>query len=103
MCIRDSFNAEDIAEFPNPVGFVDSMLGDIDGRRATQAHGKLRDQLVKESLYPLSLAEIRIPLLLFFQRSLLPQPRKRDLAPPVFNDISPRLLRLEVRRSSRLL
>ena len=30
-------NAKDVAQFSNPVGFVDAMLGDINGCRATHA------------------------------------------------------------------
>ena len=65
-------DAKDVAEFSNPVGFVDPMLGDIDGGRAAEAYGEFRDKLVENRLYPLSFAEIRIPFLLFFEGCMLP-------------------------------
>ena len=41
-------NAKDVPEFSNPVGFINARLGDINGCRAAQAHGKLGDQFIKE-------------------------------------------------------
>ena len=34
-------DAQNVSEFSDPVGFVYALLGDIDGSRPTQAHGKL--------------------------------------------------------------
>jgi hypothetical protein len=65
-------NAKGIPEFSDPVGFVDARLGDVNGCRATQSHRKLGDKLFEECFDLLPLGEVRIPLLLFFRRSLLP-------------------------------
>ena len=51
----------------------------------------------------LSLGEIGIPFLLFFQGGLLAQCGKRDLASPVFNYFSPDFFGLEARFCDRLL
>ena len=78
-------NTKDVPEFSNPICLIDARLGDVNGCRATQAHGKFGDKLIKERLDLLPLGEIRVPFLLFFERSLLPQCGERDLASPVFN------------------
>ena len=43
-------NAKDVPEFSNPVGFINARLGDVNGSRASQAHGKLGDQFIKKCL-----------------------------------------------------
>ena len=90
-------NAKGVPELSNPVGFINARLGDINGCRAPQAHGKLGDKLIKECLDLLPLGEIRVPFLLFFKGSLLPQCGKGNLASPVFNLLSPDLFDLETR------
>src|SRR6185437_10868885 len=64
---------KDIPELSDSVRLIDPMLRDIDRGRAAQAHGKLEDERIKERLYFLSLRKLRIPLLLFVNRSLLAQ------------------------------
>jgi hypothetical protein len=76
---------------------VDARLGDINGCCATQTHGKLRNKSIKGCLYLLPLGEIRVPLFLFFDRRLLSQCGKRDLASPIFDLLSPSLCDRKVR------
>ena len=95
-------NAENIPEFSNTVGFINAMLGDINGGRAAQAYGEFRDKLVQDCLYPFPSAEIRIPFLLFFKGCMLPSPGECNLASPVFNNVSPGSLGLDVRRFGSL-
>ena len=64
-------NAKDVAELSNPVGFVDAGLGDVNGCRAAQSHGKLRDKLIEECLDLLPLGEVGVPCFLCIERSLL--------------------------------
>src|ERR1035437_9619135 len=87
----------------NPVGFINARLGDINGCRAPQAHGKLGDKLIKECLDVLPLGKNRVPFLLFSKRSLLSQCGESNLASPVFNLLSPDPFDLEARRPNRLL
>ena len=63
------------------------MLGHVNGCRAAQAHGKLRNKLIKECFDLFPLGEIRVPFLLFFERSLLSQGGESDLATPVFDEL----------------
>ena len=65
-------NAKGVAEFSNPVGFIDTRLGDINGCRTAQSDGKLGNKACPGAVLLLPLGEIRIPLFLFFKGSLLP-------------------------------
>ena len=96
-------NAKDVPKFSNPVGFINARLGDVNGGRASQAHGKLGDQFIKERLDLLPLGEVRVPFFLFFDGRLLSQCGKRNLASPVFNGFSPDLFDFEARCFERLL
>src|SRR6185312_10274929 len=80
---------KDIPELSDSVGLIDPMLRDIDRGRTAQAHGKLGDERIKDRLDLLSLRKLRIPLLLFVNRSLLAQGGERDLASSVLNNLAP--------------
>src|ERR1700678_2398384 len=79
-------NAQDVPQFSNTVSFVDPMLGNVNRRRTAQTHESLRNQFVETRLHLLALAEIRIPVLLFIQGSLLPESGKCDLAASILDD-----------------
>ena len=64
-------DAQNVSKFSDPVGFVYALLGDIDGSRPTQAHGKLGNRFIKQCIYLLPLGKVRVPFLLLFQGSLL--------------------------------
>lgn len=80
---------KNLAKFANSIAFVDAVPCDIDGGRAAQTHGKLRDQRIEDCLYLLWLGEIGVPLQLFLKRRWLPQGGVSDLASVVVNDLAP--------------
>ena len=64
-------NAKDVPEFSNPVGFINARLGDVNGCRASQAHGKFGDKFIKECFYLFSFGEIMVTFFLLLDGSLL--------------------------------
>jgi hypothetical protein len=88
-------NTKDVPELSNPIGLVDAGFSDIDRGRTAHSDRELRKECVKDALDLLPLGIIWIPFVLFFQGSLLAKSGICYLAAPVFNCLSPRLLRLE--------
>jgi CheY-like chemotaxis protein len=82
-------------QLPDSVGLVDAKLRDINGSRAADSYGELRNRDVKDRFDLLSFGEIVIPFCFFFQGRLLTQCGICDLCAAVFNYFSPNLFGFE--------
>lgn len=70
------FNAKDVSEFSNTIGFVDSRHRHVNGGRAAQTYVEFGNALIKKNLYLLPLGEFRIPFFLLFDREPADQARR---------------------------
>ena len=60
------WNAENVSQLSYPIGFVNAMLGDINGCRSANSNRKLGNESIKDCFDLRPLGEIRVPFLLFF-------------------------------------
>ena len=78
-------------EFSHAITLVNARLGDIDRGRAAELNGKFGNQWLENLLDFFALLEVGIPFLLFVERRRLAKSGKRNLAAPIFDQISPAL------------
>lgn len=80
---------------PHPIRLIHAQCGNINRRRPAQINREPGQPRLQIRLNDPPLRKIRIPNLLFRNRSLLSQRRKRNLTPAVFDPFAPGVSGLE--------
>src|ERR1700683_988538 len=96
-------NSENIAQFPDSVGFVDARLGDVDRCRTADSDREIGNQSIEDCFDLRSLGEVWIPLQFVFQRRQLAECGIRYLASPIFNCFTPGFWDIEAGGFDRLI